>query len=66
MTSPTYSARTGWLPCPGGDSTNSHRVGIHNMCKACGAQFAALPDGYIPRHDAPTVQAVIDACEGQP
>lgn len=51
--------RRGWETCPGGNAIG-HRAGDRNMCRACGALFAAIPDGYVPRHDAPSVEAILE------
>ena len=57
--------RTGWINCPGGDSSgHAQPITACVVCRACGATFALLPDRYVPRHDAPSVQALIDAAIG--
>lgn len=50
--------RSGWSPCPGGNG-EGHRLPHANLCRACGATFAAIEDGYVPRHDAPTLDALL-------
>lgn len=55
-------SRLGWEVCVGGDEIG-HRVTDRNMCKACGALFAPIPSGYVPRHDAPTVSTIVFAAE---
>lgn len=57
------AGREGWTNCVGGNTTISHFFGGRNLCAACGAMFAAIPDGYVPTHDAPSAGAVIAAID---
>lgn len=57
IVTPLFVPRDGWQYCEGSNQTG-HALGHHNRCSGCGAMFAAVSDGYVPPHYAPTFEAI--------